>query len=219
VSERDDDFNTTHDSRPVPDPTSATTTQLIRVAKSERDYTDGQIAVLQERLRGIDRATEVLDESVNRMPTALQEAIQHLRELDEEKFRSVSLQFAERDLRSERESRDNKVAVDAAFAAQKEAAAQAEISNAKAIDKSEAATSETIAKLNELFESNSRALTDKIDDVKLRLTQIESLAIGGRQAVSDRQSGITSSSAMWGVIIALLTLVAIIAVSTHGFTK
>lgn len=44
---------------PIPDPTTMTTEQLMRALKSEREYTDGKIEVLQERLRGMDRAAEI----------------------------------------------------------------------------------------------------------------------------------------------------------------
>jgi hypothetical protein len=160
------------DQPPVPDPTILTTEQLLRAVGSERDYVDGRIAVLEMRLDAIDTATRLLNETVNRVPTETQTVVGSLRELIDEKFQSVALQFAERDTRQERESRDNKVAVDAAFAAQKEAAAKQDESNAKAIDKSESATTETIAKLSELVKSNIDALRDKIDDLTRRLDKL-----------------------------------------------
>jgi len=206
------------DWRPVPDPTVLTTDQILRAVQSERDYVDGQIAVLVERLGGIDRATKLLDETVHRVPTDIQKEIAHLTGLVDEKFRSIDVQFSERDTRSERESRDNKVAVDAAFAAQKEAAAKQDESNAKAIDKSEAATTETINKLNELFRSDSKSLADKIDDLKARLTAVESIRIGGIQSESERHASIGSTTAILMVVIGVLTILVIAALSTHGFT-
>jgi uncharacterized coiled-coil protein SlyX len=132
------------------------------VSREVRDYIDGQVAILEQRLAGMDKATEVLSETVTRTPTEIQKEVAHLRELDEEKFRSVQTQFLERDERSARESRDNKIAVDAAFAAQKEAAATSESSNQKAIDKSERATADVIA-----------GQGSKVDDLKERLTAAE----------------------------------------------
>jgi hypothetical protein len=169
---------------PTPDPTSLTQEAVNRAIAAERDYEDarilavkewaeGRIEVLQQRFDGIDRATVVLQETVSRTPTAIQIEIAHLRELDEEKFQSIATQFKERDTRSERESRDNKVAVDAAFAAQKEAASEQNKSNTLAISKSEASTAETINKLAELFTSATDALGDKIDDIKGRLNSLE----------------------------------------------
>src|SRR5664279_5714778 len=121
----------------TPDPSSLSTRAIERAVDAERDYADAQLEVLRERLRGIDKATEVLSGTVTRTPTEIQKEVTHLRELTEEQLRSIQVQFRERDTRQERESKDNKVAVDAAFAAQKEAAAKQDEANAKAIDKSE----------------------------------------------------------------------------------
>jgi DNA anti-recombination protein RmuC len=185
------------------------------------ERTDGRIAVVQERLQGIDKATELLNETVNRVPTDLQKAIAQMRELLDVRFDSVALQFKERDTRSERESRDNKVAVDAAFAAQKEAAAKQDEANQKAIDKSEKATNESISKLGEVVKASNDALADKIDDVKARLsdqdskvTSITASRQGGQDAtVERRQSNAAVYAAMTiGVtmILAVLTIVAFV---------
>lgn len=155
-------------SRPVPDPTVLTTEQLLRAIESERDYVDGQIEILRERLAGIDRATELRLLGITQIPDDIDRHVTHLSELMDGKFESVALQFKERDTRSERESRDNKVAVDAAFAAQKEAASEQNKSNTLAIDKSEKATAETLNKQADLFKSTTDALASKIEDQKDR---------------------------------------------------
>jgi cation transport regulator ChaB len=200
---------------PVPDPTFLTTEALARGLASERDYVDGQLDVLRERLRGIDIATRLLNETVNRVPTDVQREVSHLRELDEEKFSSVQKQFAERDTRSERESKDNKVAVDAAFAAQKEAAAKQDESNLKAIDKSEKATTETIKTLQDLFQTSVRALSDKIDDLKERVGKIESTRQGAGEARTERRS---EAGQIWlavGVAVAAISVLVGIYLAKH----
>jgi cation transport regulator ChaB len=163
----------TDDRQPIPDPTILTTEQLIRTVGAERDYVDGKISVLEERLNAIDRATELLNETVNRVPTETQSAVANLQAVITERFNSIDKQFAERDTRQEREARDNKVAVDAAFAAQKEAAAKQDESNQKAIDKSEEQMRETVTKLGALFESNLQALQVQLADQKGRLDRGE----------------------------------------------
>jgi chromosome segregation ATPase len=191
---------------PVPDPTVLTTEALARAIAAERDYLNAQLEVLRERLRGIDRATELLNETVNRVPTDLQREIKHLRELTEERDRSVQTQFRERDTRQERESRDNKVAVEAAFSAQKESASEQNKSNTLAINKSEQATVETIAKLAELFKTSTDGLAGKLDDFKERLTRseerltrIESIKQGGKETL-------TGIYALVGFLVTLLVL-------------
>src|SRR6185437_13512206 len=92
------------DWRPVPDPTTLTTEQLRRELSALRE-------ILTARLDGMDRATLLLSETVNRTPTQIQTEIAHVRERmqetlsglggqAEEKFASIGLQFAERDVRT-----------------------------------------------------------------------------------------------------------------------
>jgi cation transport regulator ChaB len=182
--------------------TNATDAAMTRAVKAERDYTDGQIAVLKERLSGMDRATLVLEETVNRVPTALQEGLGHLQAVMDERFASIETQFKERDTRSERESRDNKVAVDAAFAAQKEAASEQNKSNTLAIDKSEKATAETIDKLAELVGTQILALADKVDDLKDRVARAEASKQGGRDSTAGLYALVGTLVAVSGLVLA-----------------
>lgn len=189
-------------STPVPDPTLLTTAALTR-----------EIAALKElvvtRLDAMDKAQFLFDTNLNRVPTDTDKQIGHLKELVfgrfdtvNEKFFGIQTQFAERDTRSERESKDNKVAVDAAFAAQKEAASKQNESNTLAISKSETATSETINKLAELFKTTTDALASNIVDLKERITRIEGKGTGRND--------------VWGYVIgASGIVVAIIAVITR----
>jgi hypothetical protein len=49
--------------------------------------------ILEARLDAMDRATRVLDATVNRTPTVIQTEISHVRELNQERFASVGRQF------------------------------------------------------------------------------------------------------------------------------
>jgi hypothetical protein len=168
---------------------------------SMRDYVDGQIAVLKERLRGIDRATEVLNETVNRVPTDMQQEVGHIRELMSEKFRSIGTQFAERDTRQERESRDNEVKVNAAFAAQKEIAEKESAASRMAIDKSEKSVQETIKAVTDTV----RDLKDRdLSDLKARVGSIESAKQGG----TERMTGLYAALAAAVAIITVVILIA-----------
>lgn len=177
-------------------------------AKANRDYIDGQIEVLVERLRGIDHASAILAESVDKIPEA---AISKLRELMDERFVSIETQFKERDTRQERESRDNKVAVDAAFAAQKEAAAKQEETFSKSIDKSELATAETISKLQALTTTQDKGLSDKIDDLKERVQRIESLKAGAVESVRDHRESNGTLIAIAGLALSAVVVVVTLA--------
>lgn len=164
-------------STPVPDPTVLTTQQLTREIAASREIVE---AKYDTKLAAMDEATRLNKEASDKVPCLIKQEVKNLRDLHEEKFTSISVQFKERDIRAEREARDNKVAVDAAFAAQKEAAAKQDEANAKAIEKSERATTETIKTNQELSLSKIEALTSQMNDLKGRLDRGEGNA-GGRQ--------------------------------------
>ena len=190
----------------APDPTVLTTEQLLREVETVKEWVQAQLAVRDQRLDSIDKATSVFNESLTRVPTDVQNQVGHLKELSDEKFASIHLQFKERDTRSERESRDNKVAVDAAFAAQKEAAAKQDDANQKAIDKSENATSDTINKLAELFETRTTGLSGLIADLKLTVSGIVSVKQGGKEATTAVYAFITFVAVALGIIATILAL-------------
>jgi hypothetical protein len=129
--------------------------------------------VAAERFISIQKQLSERDKEFAERDKVHEGMVSSLAQVTAEQLKTVALQFKERDTRSERESRDNKVAVDAAFAAQKEAASEQNKSNTLAISKSEASTSETINKLSEAGVASTKALSDKIDDVKTRITATE----------------------------------------------
>jgi uncharacterized protein YdaT len=193
------------------EPTIPTTEELIRAIRSERDYVDGQVEVLIERLRAIDVATRLLNETINRTPTDIQKETSHLRELMQVEFTSVAKQFAERDTRSERESRDNKLAVDAAFAAQEKQARAQNESNTEAIRKSEVSTSETIKTNQELAMTKIESLDKLLTETRLAVSQISSVKQGVSENVNDRRASSNQIMAMVGIgISTILGLSAIV---------
>lgn len=189
---------------PTIDPSVATFDAIARGDKAERDYVDGKVAVLEQRLEGMDEATRVLDKTVTRTPTAIQEQVGHLRGLTEERFNSIATQFKERDERQQKESQSNKVAIDAALTAQKEAVAEQDKGNQKAISKAEFATADTIAKLTQLFDTNHKALTDKVDDLKDRITGMENRTVGAQLTRGAFYAGL----AALGTVLAIIGAVA-----------
>jgi len=145
------------------------------------------------------------------IPDQIDEKVANLGAIVEEKFHSIDGQFRERDTRSERESRDNKVAVDAAFAAQKEAASEQNKSNTLAISKSEVATQETINKLSELFRTTTDALGANISDLKDRVNRMESIRQGGTEARAGLSSGAGAIAAVGTIILAAIVIIGFVA--------
>jgi hypothetical protein len=177
--------------RPIPDPTVLTTQQLLRELAALKE-------VINTRMDGYDRAIELLQAFADRQPTIAEVVAQFL-----EKFRGIETQFKERDLRTEQTAKESKVAVDAAFSAQKEAVSEQNKSGAAAIAKSEAATTKQLDAITLLLQANKQAADEKIDDIKSRLTSIE----GRGQAYSQGFGWIVSAvgvvSAVVGAIVAV----------------
>ena len=112
-----------HSFAPAPDPTVLTTQQLQREIAASRDLLDVKIdglrSVIDTRLSAADQTITLLRVRVDQIPENIHQAIERTQELRDEKFKSISIQFLERDTRTEQQSRDAKVAVDAALQAAK----------------------------------------------------------------------------------------------------
>lgn len=200
-----DDRTTSDSDKPTPDPTVLTTSQLLRVVASERDYTDGQIAVVRERLNGMDRANEVLNETIHRVPTDLQKGMEEIRTLMDERSEAVAERFAALAILSSRESDLNQLALAAAFAAQKEAAGEQNKANTEKINKSELATTETINKNAQLALSTTNALGDKVDDLKDRVNRVEAARAGMQEQRTEQRAVSTSMIAMIGLVVLIVS--------------
>lgn len=211
----------------LPDTSVMTTEALERAVRAERDWADGQIETLRERLRGMDRASELLSETVNRTPTDIQIASDHLTSIADERFLSVHNQFdtlAEVTgekftsvvqqlgmMESQRveQKADTQKAVDAALAAQKEAVKEQTAASERAIAKSEASTAEQLKQLSTTFSTSISGLTTNLNDLKERVSRIESLKQGGRDSL-------TGLYAAAGFIATLLVIFGVVA-AAGGF--
>jgi hypothetical protein len=198
-------------SRPVPDPTLLTTQQLIRENLWLREVLETRLTGIQEanllrqnntnaRFEAYDKAIKLLQDISDKFPGRIDEKIHSLKEVHEEKFASIQVQFRERDVRTEQSSKDSKVAVDAALQAAKEAVGEQNKSSALAIAKSEASTTKQIDQQGLLIQSTAKASDEKIDDIKERLTRIEGGGKGMRDMVGWIVAGIFLLIAVIGFI-------------------
>jgi len=101
---------------PVPDPTILTTQQLVGAVSSLRE-------ILEARILGMEKLIEQLVKQEHGLNTLIENKLEALTQIQNEKFRSIEIQFKERDTRNEQTTRDNRLAVDAALQAAKEAGA------------------------------------------------------------------------------------------------
>ncbi len=160
-------------STPVPDPTVLTTQQLVAAIAASRE-------IIETRLDAMDTATQLNKSATDNIPRLINDKVAQLQTLVEEKiaglmekFHSIDVQFKERDTRTEQSSKDSKVAVDAALQAAKEAVGEQNKSSALAIAKSEAATNKQLDQIGTLIATGTKALDEKINDLKGRLDRGE----------------------------------------------
>lgn len=223
------------DWRPVPDPTTLTTEQLRRELSALRE-------ILTARLDGMDTATALLDETVNRTPTIIQTEIAHVRELmteklsnlggsAEERFRSIEKQFGERDVRTEQAATASASALAAALQAAKEAVFEQAQAAAKAAEKTELSFTKQIDQIQLQIKTIGDGFSDRIAELKERIDRGEGQARGGEVAAVDtrandvfaqtaslaRQNAVRASASMlvagFGVLVSLILAIFLI---VHG---
>jgi hypothetical protein len=198
-------------STPNPDPTALTTEQTNKsIAALEKLFEAKLIAlkdVMETRLGAMDKAVILLQSANSQTPEKISDAVSQLREIHEEKFSSVAVQFKERDTRSEQTAKDAKVAIDAALQAQKEAVGEQNKSNAAAISKSETAFMKQIEQQAALIAAVQKGSDEKINDAKERITVMESQKKGGSDAWALVAAGIGGIIAFLSVMVAIITLV------------
>jgi hypothetical protein len=166
------------------DPTLLTTQQLQR-----------ELQLLEERfnirLAGMDKAQELFRDDLTRVPTQLDKEISHLKELYDEKFHSIGIQFEERDTRMEQNSKHSQDAVNAAFQSSNQAISKSEISFTKQIDQ-----------IGDRITQSSKSADDKFTDLKDRLTMLE----GQKKGVADGWAILIGAVGLLATIGALITL-------------
>jgi hypothetical protein len=174
-----DEMTTTTGSRPVPDPTELTDKAIAKAVTLLTQYVDGKLETVNERIDGIDVATQLRLGTVSDLHDDIDEKIKaevsHLADLTNERFTS-----AER-LRVE-QKKDTKDAVDAALSAAKEAVKEQTTASGLSISKSETATREQLQQQQATFTTSIEGLRRSIDELKDReIEDIRNL----RQLVAD----------------------------------
>jgi hypothetical protein len=166
---------------PRPDPTLLTTAQLRQEVGTLRE-------ILEARLDAMDKATSLLSESVNRTPTEIQKQIKNLRELQNQKFLGIELQFTERDVRTDQASKAAKEALDAALLAAKELVTAQNEANTAAAAKTESSFTKQIDQTATIILTLEKAIDSRINELKERLDRGEGSNIGIIQNQSERQT-------------------------------
>jgi hypothetical protein len=163
---------------PVPDPTTLTTQSLLR-----------EISSLKELLEARINSTSIIAD----------QKIEELKRTTDEIFSRIDVQFIERDKRTEQLAIASSTAIAAALQAAKEAVGAQNTSNSIAISKSETSTLESLRQLKDLFQADSKATNDKINDLRSRVDKGE----GSHTGIATVWAAILGAG---GLILAAVTL-------------
>jgi hypothetical protein len=174
--------------------------------------------ILTTRLDGIDRATSLLSETVNRTPTQIQTEIAHVRELmteklgslggqAEEKFRSIEQRFDERDVRTGQAATASAQALAAALQAAKEAVFEQAQAAAKAAEKTELSFSKQIDQIQLQITTVADGLGDKIDDLKGRIDRGEGTAAGASEHRTETRLNLGAITGFAVLMVAVISLI------------
>jgi DNA-binding ferritin-like protein len=206
---------------PNPDPSSLTAEKIHHdISALEATMLarmEGLNNAIEARFKAIDRATELFDANLNRIPTSVDRQVLQLRELhdakfkaidglmaaasllDNEKFSSIQQQINERDVRYSLVSSDAKSAVADALAAQQKTTADAFAAQQKSTEKQDAGTQKAIDQQSVLFTGLTNAQSLQIADLKERMTRAETATANGMTAQSTRSASV-GQLISWGLL-------------------
>jgi hypothetical protein len=189
---------------PVPDPTTLTNELVSKATSALRELLESEIQRQQEK-------GEIYQEWFNTIPQTtaktaiLEEKIRALTEVVAVFKQTVNERFELGDVQTEKAARDVKSAVDAAFAAAKEAVGEQNKANSASITKSEVSFTKAVDQLSDTVKLNTKTTDDKIDDLKDRLVAMEGRGAGHRQGLSDTSVMILVAMSVVGVVISLVS--------------
>jgi len=211
-------FESSGDWRPIPDPSKLTTDAIDAATGKIYKTVEDKIAILRAemlirdaRFEGMDKASELMREDVNRVPTLLQTEIAHLKELQEtqkEDLKELLKEIIQREVKGigdQITGRDTALA--AALKAAQDAVAQQNTANGLAIDKAQAATKEAQTAISELFRTRTDALATVAADLRSRLDRIEAGGIGSATTRLDLRGDMSQHNQSTALIVSIVAAI------------
>ncbi len=187
--------------------------------------------VVTQRLEDLDKARILAADQIKAMPALEREHRERLcsdfhrsqaaeREYLLAQLEIVSTQMTERFSAVDGKFAASEISVDKALSAAKEAVAEQNKANTAAIGKSEAATKEQLTSLGQVSSANFSAMGDKIDDARNRLTTMESLTRGIKEASGEDRAdrGLQHGSvqlALFSVSLLLSLVAVVVTIALH----
>jgi len=175
-------------------------------------------ALIEQRLDGMDTAIALaareLDKFVGLLRAERDSRDDAEREFIMSQIEIIAVRLTEKFAAIDGQFAASKTAVDAALSAAKEAVQEQNKSNTAAIAVSEANTKEQIRALDQVGSASRKALDDKIDDARTRLTSIEERTRGIKESAGEgrEEKGLRNSNVVVSLMAAsmLVSLIAII---------
>jgi hypothetical protein len=147
----------------------------------------------------LDRREKDIREQITHLHDLVISKIEELASVTTERFIGVAAQFSERDTRTDQRAGDTKLAVDAAFAAAKEATAKIEAGFTKQID----------AMIN-IIDTKTANLAGGLGDIKDRMTAMENRTVGITSAKDSSRNESGDSRANIAIVISFCAVVVLI---------
>jgi len=170
--------------------------------------------ILSVRMEAADKATVVLAENVNRVPTLLDRVADNLREMFAEKLAALGRLTDERFEGLKIAFREDKIAaataVAAAFQAQEKLSVAQAASFATAIAKSEASTTKELESLDAKISALKETFASDVRNIEGRLNRGEGGAAGGQQARDAWHMNVGSVMGIIGGIVGVIALLFVV---------
>jgi len=185
-------------------------TTVDRQITSLRELLEARFGGIESNVKGLHQAVDQRDnkvkEQIEHLHALMLSKVEELAAVTTERFLGVAAQFSERDTRTDQRAGDTKLAVDAAFAAAKEATAKIEGGFTKQID----------AMIN-IIDTKTSNLNGALGDLKDRVTAMENRTAGISSARGEVRSDSSDSRALlFGVTgIAIAGAAFLVAVMTY----
>jgi hypothetical protein len=190
----------------------------IRSKAEIADSVNALEAILSQRIAGLEKIMKLLDQALSRGPeqaddlrerlqTDIKIAVEGLRQLHEERFNAIQLQFGERDTRGDQEKKASKEALDAALLAQKESVAQQNDANTTAATKTETNFTKQIDLVGTQITALDKSLTDRISEMKERIDRGEGQGQGSADTRSDQRLNVGQVIAAVAVLVAIVSFI------------
>lgn len=162
---------------------------------------------LATRLDAMDKASELLSENVNRVPTLLDRVAAQMKELFFQKFDGVKEQLIERGERNKDASASARQATTDALTYLKELSSTLQTTNKIAIDKSEAGFKDQLKALDSQLGQTKETLSTLLNDVKDRISRLETASSTVRETKADAHMTVGSIMGIVGGCLAGLSFI------------